>query len=113
MEDKLRYAVAFSGIAGTDDTLTGLVEAADKSLQLRLRQGVTPEDCGKAYPMTVGALAAAAYEKSLERDHVTDFTAGEVKISLEPPKGSFAEAMLKLLRPWLQDEGFAFRSVGL
>lgn len=112
MEDMLRYAVAFSGIAGTDDTLTGLVEAADQSLKLRLREGVSPEDCGKAYTMAVAALAAAAFEKSLEKDYVTDFTAGEVKISMEPPKGSFAEAMLKLLRPWLRDESFSFRSVG-
>lgn len=106
-----RYAVAFSGIAGTDDTLTGLVEAADNSLRLRLREGVSPADCGKAYTMTVAALAAAAFEQSLAAECVTDFTAGEVKISMEPPKGSFAEAMMKLLRPWLQDEAFAFRGV--
>lgn len=111
MEERLSFAAALCGMEAADEILTALVEAATESLTSRLKEGVTPEDCGRAFPLAVAAVAAKAYEGGLGAGSVSEFTAGAVSLRLEQQAQGAAAAAIDLLRPWLRDGDFAFRGV--
>ena len=84
--------------AGPEELLLPLVQAVERQLAGRLREGVAPEDCGSA--MTGGG------------DGVTSFTAGELTIRREQGgtgRKGLSDQAEGLLAPWLGDTGFMFQ----
>ena len=107
-------------LAGDEDQqkMQCLCDAAQAQLSARLREGVTAEDCGGAFPCAVAWLALAL--RALEeggREDCASFTAGDLSIhGKTAAEGERLSATLRreaylLLQPWLKDENFAFRSV--
>lgn len=94
--------------------LTALCESAQVELTGMLREGVTAEDCGGAFPLAAAWLALAALQTGGSGDEVESFTAGAV--SIRKKDGAQRAAALRLqavqvMKPWLRDEGFVFRGV--
>ena len=70
-----------------------------------------PESCGKCFPLAAAWLALAGLEGL--RGGVTDFSAGDMRISARSGEGSawyYAQAQ-RTLSPYLEDDGFCFRGV--
>ena len=96
--------------AGPEELLLPLVQAVERQLAGRLREGVAPEDCGPAFPLAAAMLVMDRL--SGMTGGVTSFTAGELTIRREQGgtgrKGLSAQAE-GLLAPWLGDTGFMFQ----
>ena len=111
--ETVALARALGGVPESrEEALEALCRAAEIQLAGRLREGLSPEDCGEAFLLACAftALAGlAAGEGSVE-----SFTAGSVTVR----EGSGAERPAALLRqageimaPWLAGDAFAFRGV--
>ena len=94
-----------------DTLLLPLIEAAQDSLQRRLKAGVSPRDCGSAFPLAAALTAMDGLDRAAGEGDVSSFTAGEVSIRLQEQSGSRAEQAEQLLAPGLGETGFAFRGV--
>lgn len=98
------------------EVLTALCHAAEAEAAGRLRDGVTPEDCGQAYVLGCAWLALSAMAANGMGTAPLKFTAGEVSIQEENGDGAQRARALRLqaetvLGPYLQDSGFVFRGV--
>lgn len=98
------------------ELLIVLCQAAEAEAAVRLRDGVTPEDCGQAYVLGCAWLALAAMAANGMAAPPLKFTAGEVSIQEENSDGAQRASALRLqaetvLGPYLQDSGFVFRGV--
>ncbi len=111
MNEALSLAAVLCGMETADALLTALCQAAHEALALQLREGITPEDCGKAFPLAVAALASESHRDALGTDQITGFTAGSVSLSVGREGDGFSRAVVSLLRPWLRDGAFGFRRV--
>lgn len=94
--------------------LEALCAAAGAELAGRLREGLTPEDCGDAFRCAAALLAAAGLLPGREAGEAEQFSAGEV--SLRTGDGGQAASALRrqaeaLMAPYWQDDGFAFLGV--
>lgn len=95
-----------------DTLLLPLIEAAQDSLQRRLKAGVSPQDCGSAFPLAAALTAMDGLSGAVGEGDVSSFSAGEVSVQLrEQSGGGRAEQAERLLAPWLRETGFAFRGV--
>lgn len=110
MDEIISLAASLCGMETADEILVALCEAARDCLALRLKEGVAPEDCGKAFPIAAAAIAAKGRREGLEGG-VGSFTAGSVSLSVTQEGDRFTSAALGLLEPWLRDSGFGFRRV--
>lgn len=98
------------------EVLETLCAAAEQELMGWLKEGVSPEDCGGAFPLAAAWLALAARAGS-QADGVERFTAGEVSVQLKG--GQDAAARREALRlqarqvmgPYIRDGRFVFRGV--
>jgi len=103
--------------AGEDqeELLLPLVQAAQDSLAGRLREGVTPEDCGPAFLLSAAMWAMDRLESAVGSDReIASFTAGDLTIRRgghSGRAGSLSGQADRLLAPWLRDTGFSFRGV--
>lgn len=104
--------------AGEDqeELLLPLVRAVQVRLAARLRAGVSPEDCGPAFPLAAAMMALDALEGAAGEDRgVTAFTAGDLTIRREagsgPGAGGRRAQAEEILSPWLGDTGFCFQGV--
>lgn len=111
MEEILKIAARICGAAEDDALLTGLCQAAYSALELRLREDVSVEDCGKAFPIAAAAMAAKAWEDGMGTAQVSSFAAGSVSLEVDQEGNRFASAAMNLLGPWLKDGEFGFRRV--
>ena len=111
MEDILILASALSGAAPSDEVLSSLCSAAEVWLEKRLRPGVLPSDCGRAFPVAAAAIAAGAWESAKSGGDIASFSAGSVSLTAEPGKDRFLDAAMGLMEPWMKDGGFAFLGV--
>lgn len=111
MDDILTMAAAISGGETTDPILMTLCQAAYEAVSMGLKEGVAPEDCGKAFPVAVAAIAARAWEDGVGTGAVSSFAAGSVRLSVTQEGDRFTSAAVELLRPWLRDRGFGFQRV--
>lgn len=95
-----------------DALLLPLIEAQQDSLQRRLKPGVSPQDCGSAFPLAVALAAMDGLDGAAGEGEVSSFSAGEVSVQLRERSGGgrMAQAQ-RLLAPWLQETGFVFRGV--
>lgn len=111
MKETVKLAAGICGADETDETLIALVQAAESCLALRLREGVSPEDCGKAFPIAAAMWAAELYGDSRGSGGITGFTAGSVSVTMEGKGDRVTSSVENLLAPWLRDGGFSFRGV--
>ena len=114
MEERiLEMAVKLGRTAEEDrEVLRMLCAQAAGRLAGRLREGVAPEDCGEAFPLAGAWLALAGLYAG--GDGVERFTAGS--LTIQQRDGTERAAALRLqaeqvMKPYLRDDGFAFRGV--
>lgn len=111
MDEILTMAAQISGGEKEDTLLVALCQSAYDSLKMRLREDVEPEECGKAFPIAVAALAAKAWEDGVGAGAISSFAAGSVSLSVSQEGDRFTSAAIELLRPWMKDQGFGFLRV--
>ena len=96
---------------GQEEVLEALCQAAWTRLAGRLREGVSPEDCGEAFSLACAWTALAGLEAG---GGVERFTAGSVSIQTGEG-GNRADAPREqaetVLAPRLDRGGFHFRGV--
>lgn len=109
MDEIIALAASLCGMETADNILVALCQAAYECLKLRLRDGVSPEDCGKAFPIAAAAIAAKGRQEG--SGSLSSFAAGSVSLSVTEEGDRFTSAALGLLEPWLKDSQFGFRRV--
>ena len=102
------------GGAGQDETvLRTLCQNACNMLDRRLKDGLTAEDCGGAYPLAAAWIALDWLRGGQGMDGVTYLSAGDLTVRREG--GGDGEALSRrareLMSPFLRDGGFVFRGV--
>ena len=115
-EDIIAMAQKLGRIADEDrEVLTILCQTAEDEVSRRLREGLTPEDCGQAYVLGCAWMALAAMAANETGDTPLKFTAGEVSIQEDGDAVQRSQALRlqaeTVLGPYLQDRGFVFRGV--
>lgn len=95
--------------------LEALCGASLSSLSARLREGLTPEDCGEAFVtaaalMALAALANCADEVPTEQITAGDFTIRKGALSREKTARCLTAQAEGMMVPWLKDR-FSFRGV--
>lgn len=94
--------------------LAALCSAAQQELSSALRDGVSAEDCGDAYPLAAALIALAGLETSRCAGQAESFRAGDLTIqSGDPGKkaGLLREQATRLMAPWAKDRNFIFYGV--
>ena len=96
--------------------LTAMCTAAMAELTRRLREGLSPEDCGDAFPCAAALLAAAGVLPCRSHGEAEQFSVGDV--SLRTSGGRICEtanAMRRqaagMMSPYWSDDEFAFLGV--
>lgn len=92
-----------------------LCGAASSALELRLKEGITPQDCEQDFIAAASLYAVAALEEAREASGVEEFKAGDLSVKTGSTqqegaaKALFRQAEL-LVKPYLADS-FAFVGV--
>lgn len=104
--------------AGQEELLLPLAQAVESQLAGRLKEGVSPGDCGTAFSLAAAMLVMdrlSGMTGGGGTGEVTSFTAGDLTIRKETESGgrdnSLPAQAESLLAPWLRDDGFAFQGV--
>jgi hypothetical protein len=111
--DEVLTLAAALGKVEESETLQLLCESAVEELTGMLREGITAEDCGGAFRLAAAWMALAGLGLTQD-DGVESFTAGEVSIKKGDAQARQAALRLQarqVMKPYLKDEGFAFRGV--
>jgi len=107
-QEVLELALAMGAGEENREVLLPLCQASVQELAGRLKCGLSPEDCGAAFPVAAAFLAL----DSLEPDGgVTAFTAGDVTVRRDGSQKNLRRRAEALLAPYIQETGFAFRGV--
>ena len=117
--DILTLAGTVSGAGEAEQKLLeALCSAARQRWELRLRQGVTAEDCGTAFVCAVAFTAAAdLMTGGRSGGEVASFTAGEisVKTASAAERSGSAETLRqtaeRLMAPYAEADDFSFKGV--
>ena len=96
--------------ADREDILPVLARAACEQLNLCLRANVTAQDCEDVFPLAAAMVVLDTLAELEGEKHITAFTAGEVSVRCGG-SGDLTRTARRLLRPWIREEGFAFRGV--
>ena len=102
------------GGAGQDEAvLRTLCQNACDMLDRRLRDGLTAEDCGEAYPLAAAWIALDWLRAGQGLDGVTWLSAGDLTVRRDGggEESSLSRRAWELMRPFLRDDGFVFRGV--
>jgi len=110
-EEIMALCKAMGATDDQEELLLPLVRAAEESLTARLRVGISPVDCGSAFPLAAAMVAMEGLEGAAGISGVTSFTAGEVSIRTGGGSAARTAQAERLLAPWLGETGFAFRGV--
>lgn len=105
---------ALGGAGQEEELLRTLCSTACRTLDRRLRDGLTAEDCDGAYPLAAAWLVMDWVRGSRGLEGITSLTAGDISVRREGPEGSggrLSQKALELMRPFLREEGFVFRGV--
>ncbi len=91
-----------------------LCSAAASSLELRLREGLTPQDCGADFVAAASLLAVAALNSGQE-ERVEEFKAGDLSVKQgatvkQSASRSMERQAMQVMAPYLKDR-FAFLGV--
>ena len=115
-ETVLTLARAVSGAGEQDEVLLEtLCRAAEAYWRGRLRQGVTAEDCGEAFPCAA-AFTAAADLAAGQDGGIESFTAGSVSVkgcgeSAARRAESLRRSAEERMAPFAEPGDFAFQGV--
>ena len=102
------------GGAGQDETvLRTLCQNACNMLDRRLRDGLTAEDCGEAYPLAAAWIALDWLRSGQGLDEVTYLSAGDMTVRRDGGGDgkTLSQRAMELMKPFLRDDGFVFRGV--
>ncbi len=113
MVEKVLELALLLGKRQESQELRTLCKAAVEELSGMLREGLTPEACGGAFWVAAAWLALAGLGTAGESG-VESVTAGAVSIRAGDPgarSAALREQALQVMRPYLRDQGFAFRGV--
>ena len=111
-EQVLELLLALCGPEQDETVLRMLCESACRALDWRLKDGLTAEDCGGAYPLAAAWLAMDWLREGRGLEGVTALSAGDISVRREAGGGgTLARKALELMGPFLKDEGFVFRGV--
>ncbi|WP_295743518.1 hypothetical protein [uncultured Oscillibacter sp.] len=97
--------------------LSPLCQAARQRWEVRLRPGLTPEDCGAAFSCAAAFTAAADLAAGRSGGSVSAFTAGDISVK---GRGAAEAAALaqglrrtaeELMAPYAEAEDFCFKGV--
>ncbi len=109
---------AMGADAGQEELLLPLTLAVEGQLAGRLKEGVSPADCGTAFPLAAAMLVMDRLSGMTggRSGEVASFTAGDLTIRKEAGSGgqrgkSLSDQAEELLAPWLRDAGFVFQGV--
>lgn len=112
-EQILELARAMDGGA-PEETLAFLCGAAQEELEGKLKEGLSPEDCGGAFTAAAAWLALSGVYAGGGQEPAS-WTAGPVSVSggLSGPERArgLRELAFRMMAPYLQDEGFCFQGV--
>ena len=102
------------GAAGQDEAvLRMLCQNACNMLDRRLKDSLTAEDCGEAYPLAAAWIALDWLRGGQGLDGVTYLSAGDLTVRREG--GGDGEALsrkaMEIMGPFLRDDGCVFRGV--
>lgn len=116
-EEILRLASAIARPSEDEEALLeALCTAAETEITQRLREDVTPEQCGSVFFCAAGLLAAAGLLPCREYGGVEQFTAGEVSLRKGGGRACETAAAMRrqaaaMMAPYWRDDGFVFRGV--
>ena len=102
---------------GEQALLAELCRTAEAALTGRLRAGVTADDCASAFIPAAAWMALAGFTTGREAAAPpASFRAGDVSVTCSGVGGAAASRGLleqaeRVMAPWLEDGGFAFRGV--
>ena len=112
-EQALELLLALGGAGQDEAVLRTLCQNACDLLDRRLRDGLTAEDCGEAYPLAAAWIALEWLRGGQGMDGVTYLSAGDLTVRREGggDDGSLSRRAMELMSPFLRDDGFVFRGV--
>lgn len=112
-EQVLELVQALCGPGQDEGTLRALCGCACRTLDYRLKEGVSAEDCGEAYPLAAAWLAMDWLRGSRGLDGVTALSAGDLTVRRDGggDSGKLSGQAMRLMAPFLRDDGFVFRGV--
>lgn len=112
-EQVLKLVQALCG-PGQDEAVLGTLCAnACAALDRRLKDGLTAEDCGEAYPLAAAWLAMDWLRSAQGLDGITSLSAGDLSVRREgcSDGDKLSRKAMELMAPFLRDDGFSFRGV--
>lgn len=110
-EQVLELLQGLGGAGQNEDVLRTLCQNACEVLDRRLRNGLTAEDCGEAYPLAAAWLALDWLRSGQGLDGVTYLSAGDMTMRREGEAETLSRRAMEIMRPFLRDDGFVFRGV--
>lgn len=119
MQEKILALALGITHAGAEEKnlLEMLCIAAENIWTGRLREGVTPQQCGEAFSCAAAFTAAADFTVSRHSNSVGSFRAGEISVTstagAETAQSAQAlrHAAERLMQPYTVEAEFAFRGV--
>lgn len=113
VEQVLELTQALCGPGQDEDVLRTLCESACRVLDRRLKDGLTAEDCGGAYPLAAAWMAADWLRGTQGFDGITSLSAGDISVRREGggDGGGLSRRALEIMSPFLRADGFVFRGV--
>ena len=112
-EQVMELALVLGGVGQDEDVLRMLCANACRTLDRRLRDGLTPEDCQGAYPLAAAWLAMDWLRCGQGLEGITSLSAGDISVRRDGASdgGKLSERAMELMAPFLRDDGFVFRGV--
>ena len=113
-EQVMELVQALGGAGQDEETLRTLCATACRTLDWRLRDGVSAGDCEGAYPLAAAWLVMDWLRGSRGLEGITSLSAGDISVRREVAGGDdsgLARRAMELMRPFLKDEGFVFQGV--
>ncbi len=113
-EQVMELVQALGGAGQDEELLNTLCAVACRTLDRRLKDGLTAEDCQGAYPLAAAWLVMDWLRESQGLEGVTALSAGDISVRREAGGGEggrLARKAMELMVPYFKDEGFVFRGV--
>jgi hypothetical protein len=114
MTEEIMELVRTMGQGDWDEgVLETVCETVEAQLESRLRPGVTPKDCGGAFPIAAAWLALELLEGGGGQGDVESFSAGDLTVHTggAARQETLRRQALRLMAPYCIEEGFAFQGV--
>ena len=113
MEQVLELLQMLGGAGQDEAVLRTLCQNACNMLDRRLKDGLTAEDCGEAYPLAAAWVALEWLRSGRGMVDVTYLSAGDLTVRREGggDDGSLSRRAMEIMSPFLRDDRFMFRGV--